>query len=201
MIRRASGEGYKAPNKDVHGQPLGDASRTYTGHHDKKYALYTSEVIDKDLNPSWKAHVLETSWYISNAIIISTWIVILIFTTETLFDSGSGGNFDLDSKFLIDVWDKDVITANDFIGYWEFTLRELLQASISKIPVPLSPPPIPHKQHAGKLVIDVVRPGFPQVLLDTLEPFLNSAYQFFLQRIMKRSFYTLFPIFLKNSCQ
>jgi hypothetical protein len=80
-----------------------------------------------------------------------------------LFDSG--GNFDLDSKFLIDVWDKDLITANDFIGYLEFTLRELLQSSINQIPMTLSPPPLPHKQHAGKLVIDVARPGFPQVLL------------------------------------
>ena len=130
------------------------------GHSDKKYALYTSEVIDKDLNPSWKAHILETSWYPLRRIFYSLLSCFIQFLTE-LF--ASEGNFDLDSKFLIDVWDKDLITSNDFIGFWEFTLRELLQFSISKIPVALSPPPIPHKQHAGKLVIDVVRPGFPQV--------------------------------------
>jgi hypothetical protein len=89
----------------------------------------------------------------------------------------SEGNFDLDSKFLIDVWDKDMITSNDFIGFWEFTLRELLQLSISKIPVALSPPPHPHKQHAGKLVIDVVRPGFPQVWI------VWKGYSVFLSRI------------------
>jgi hypothetical protein len=56
-----------------------------------------------------------------------------------------------------------MMTYNDFIGYRELTLRELLQFSISKAPLELSPPPPPHKQHAGKLVVDVVRPGFPQV--------------------------------------
>ncbi len=74
--------------------------------------------------------------------------------------------FDLESKFLIDVWDKDY-TYNDFIGYREFTLRELLQLSISKVPISLNPPPLPHKQNAGKLVVEVARPGFPQVWQET----------------------------------
>jgi hypothetical protein len=88
-----------------------------------------------------------------------------ISATELFVDSGA--KFDLDSKFLIDVWDKDTMTADDFIGYRELTLRELLKFSISKAPIDLSPPPPPHKQNAGKLVVDVVRPGFPQVWIPT----------------------------------
>jgi hypothetical protein len=95
--------------------------------------------------------------------------------------------FDLDSKFLVDVWDKDY-TSSDFIGYREFTLRELLQLSISKVPIALSPPPLPHKQNAGKLVVEVARPGFPQVWIP------GNIRQ-------KRSFFPdcMLSVYLKNS--
>ncbi len=55
------GEGYAAPNKDASGNPL--SNRTYSGLTNMNHKVYTSEVIDKNLNPSWSAHVLETGRY------------------------------------------------------------------------------------------------------------------------------------------
>ena len=68
-------------------------------------------------------------------------------------------------KFLIDVWDEDKfpILQYDFIGYYEFTLKELLDFSATKTPIVLLPPPLKHNQNAGKLYVDVALLGFPMV--------------------------------------
>jgi hypothetical protein len=75
---------------------------------------------------------------------------------------GVDGNVDLNMKFLIDLWDEDYLS-NDFIGFYEFTLKELLDFSATKSPIVLMPPPLKHNQNAGKLYVDVALLGFPTV--------------------------------------
>ena len=72
---------------------------------------------------------------------------------------------DLNLKLLIDVWDDDTFTRNDFIGYCELTIADLLECAANKTPVHLKPPPLPHNQDPGKLFVDVALLGFPKVCI------------------------------------
>jgi hypothetical protein len=69
---------------------------------------------------------------------------------------------DLGKKVLIDVFDYDFGKTDDFIGFTEPTLRQLLDAAVSATPLQLSPPPPPHKQDAGWIFVDKALLALPQ---------------------------------------
>ncbi len=54
-------EGFDVPNQIPSRNPL--EPRTYNGQKNMSHASYKSEVIQKNLYPLWRAHVLETAWY------------------------------------------------------------------------------------------------------------------------------------------
>ncbi len=74
------------------------------------------------------------------------------------------GDIDLSKEFLIDVWDWDPPPfGHDFIGYLVASLGKLLQHAESGNPLPLNPPPPPHKQDVGCIYVETAFLGLPQV--------------------------------------
>ena len=90
--------------------------------------------------------------------------------TSNAFSSFCGSedsqdNVDLNMKMLVDVWDDDFapsLMRNDFIGYYELTIAEMLECAANKTAIMLKPPPLKHNQNPGKLYIDVAMLGFPK---------------------------------------
>ena len=65
VIIRSDAKSYKRPNME-NDQPLPDARRNYAGHSITNDVSYRSETITEDLNPNWKAHTIDTFWYVSS---------------------------------------------------------------------------------------------------------------------------------------
>lgn len=106
---------YVSPNKDSRGNDL--PTRTYEGAH-RTRAFLESEVVPKQLNPVWSTQLLDL-----NALFEETGVV------------------DLAKKVLIDIWDSDTTTSDDFMCYCEVSLQELVDAAASGRPLDLLPPP------------------------------------------------------------
>lgn len=51
------------------------------------------------------------------------------------------------------VWDYDTGMKNDFIGYIEISVAELEEKCAKKEPIALKPPPKPHNQDAGSILV------------------------------------------------
>ena len=131
QVRPAFGPGYVSPNHDASGRLL--AKRVYKGKHSDKPALQ-SDVVKNELNPRWRTHLLDL--------------------TELCHCHGHGGTVDLSKRVLIDVWDDDVGSSDDFMCFVEVTLRDLVTAASSRAPIALLPPPEPAKQRVGRLYVD-----------------------------------------------
>ena len=70
-------------------------------------------------------------------------------------------------KFLIDVWDWDPPPlSDDFMGYLEVSLEDLIQKAQFGTPLALIPPPPPHKQIVGSLYVETAVLALPQVIID-----------------------------------
>jgi hypothetical protein len=64
----------------------------------------------------------------------------------------------------VEVWDWDPPPfSHDFIGYLTVSLGKLLQHAENGNPLPLNPPPLPHKQDVGCIYVDIAVLGLPQV--------------------------------------
>ena len=145
MLRPAFGKPgglpYVSPNKDSRGKDL--PKKNYSGKH-KTDAFLRSEVVDDELNPAWQTNLLGLN--------------------ELLDASGyEGCVIDLNKKVLIDVWDYDPggDHTDDFMCYCEASLQELVDAAKTGAPLDLIPDP--SLQDGGKLYVDKVEVGFPEV--------------------------------------
>jgi len=92
----------------------------------KPVEVWKTEVINNDLNPLWKPFAV---------------------------DMHKLCNGDLDASFIIQCWDKDVMTSDDMIGWIKTTVRQLLM----KKPLVLNDKPGGKTDKPGSLVIDSIR--------------------------------------------
>ena len=79
---------------------------------------------------------------------------------------GEHGELDLQKKFVIDIWDWDPPPfSHDFMGYIEVSTQDLLTAYKTGDPLPLLPPPPPHKQNVGCLYVQKAVRALPKVIV------------------------------------
>jgi len=128
---------YVSPNKDSRGNDL--PTRNYEGAH-RTRAFLESEVVANQLNPVWSTQLLDL-----NALFAGTGVV------------------DLSKKILVDIWDSDRQSHDDFMCYREVSLQQLMDAAASGRPLELLPPPEGQEQDVGRLYVDRAIIGFPQV--------------------------------------
>jgi hypothetical protein len=77
---------------------------------------------------------------------------------------GELGDIDLQKQFIVDVWDWDPPPfKHDFMGYMEVSTEQLLRAAQNGQPLPLLPPPAPHKQNVGCIYVDKAVLATPKV--------------------------------------
>ena len=119
----------------------------HEGAHEKE-CLYRSPVVVQDLNPKFASVAIDLQRLC---------------------------NMNLDTKILLDFWDRDRFSKNDFMSYIETTVRELLDQAGKQQGMPLKPPPAPHQQAVGELWVDKAVLNYPVVYISELSGTLTVA--------------------------
>jgi hypothetical protein len=99
------------------------------------------------------------------------------------------GPVDLSKRLLFDLWDKDTVTNDDFMGFVEVSLQELILHAQSQSPIPVQAPAGKKTLGAGQLYVEKASLGFPLVRY-----FLVNCISILLELVMTFStpFYTFF---------
>lgn len=119
----------------------------HKGTHEKE-CMYKSDVVVQDLNPKFASVAIDLQRLC---------------------------NMKLDAKILLDFWDRDRFSKNDFMSYIETTVRELLEQAGKKQGMRLMPPPAPHQQAVGELWVDKAEMQYPVVYISELRGKLTVA--------------------------
>ena len=117
-----------------------DAAGGKSKKDSKPKAVYTvdvckTEVINNDLNPKWKEFEVDMD----------------------KLTPGITGDAMLDTKFMIECWDKDTVTKDDEIGWMETTVRQLITMHVTKQPLVLIDRPGGRTDKPGSLIIDHIQ--------------------------------------------
>jgi hypothetical protein len=117
-----------------------DAAGGKSKKDSKPKAVYTeevckTEVINNDLNPKWKEFEVDMD----------------------KLTPGITGDAMLDTKFMIECWDKDTVTKDDEIGWMETTVRQLITMHVTKQPLVLIDRPGGRTDKPGSLIIDRIQ--------------------------------------------